>query len=62
MDQDTIDIAIGILGTLVLLANITLIVRNLLQKYNTKWVDNPAQTVYNYDIDTARSGNGLQSS
>jgi hypothetical protein len=36
MDQDTIDIAIGILGTLVLLANITLIVRNLLQKYNTK--------------------------
>ena len=47
MDQATIDILIGIVGALVLVANITLIVRNLLRKYNTKWVDNPAHAVYN---------------
>jgi|APGre2960657423_1045063.scaffolds.fasta_scaffold274957_2 hypothetical protein len=36
MDQATVDILIGIVGAIVLVANITLIVRNLWQKYNTK--------------------------
>jgi hypothetical protein len=47
MDQDTIDILIGIVGAVLLLVNCTIIVRKLLQKYNTKWVDNPAQKLYN---------------
>jgi hypothetical protein len=34
MDQATIDILIGIVGALVLVANITLIVRNLWRKRN----------------------------
>jgi hypothetical protein len=36
MDQATVDILIGIVGAIVLVANITLIVRKLLRKYNTK--------------------------
>jgi hypothetical protein len=35
MDQATVDILIGIVGAIVLVANITLIVRKLLRKYHT---------------------------
>jgi hypothetical protein len=35
MDQATVDILIGIVGAIVLVANITLIVRNLWRKYHT---------------------------